>query len=375
MITKIFFNKELSKPRILVAPLDWGLGHATRCIPIINELISLNCEVFLAADKHTFSLLQKEFPSTVILRLKGYNVSYSRNRIWLPLKILQQVPKIIWNVCKENQWLNRMINQYNFDAVISDNRFGLYSGKVPCIYITHQLMIRTGNFFSEKIAQKIHYFFIKKFTACWVPDTEQNGLAGLLSHPSKIPFNVKYIGPLSRFHSIKNKEKKYDLMFSISGPEPQRSIWEEIILNQLINFRGNAIVIRGLPSNVDEIQSHNKMIHIVNHLAGSEFNQAIEESEIIISRSGYTTIMDLIKLNKRAVLVPTPGQTEQEYLAQYLMDQKYFYCSPQENFSLTQSLKNYHSFNFAEMSIPTEFYKIVIKEFVRSLKTGNFASQ
>ena len=148
---------------MLVAPLDWGLGHATRCIPIIKELIELNCEVVIAADYHIYFLLKNEFPSTVFLRLRGYEMEYSRNKNWLYLKLLRQAPGLLWNIQMEHKWLDKVIEQYNIDAVVSDNRFGMHSKKVPCIYITHQLLIKTGNSFTEKIAQKIHAYFIKKY--------------------------------------------------------------------------------------------------------------------------------------------------------------------------------------------------------------------
>ncbi|HEV2830549.1 MAG TPA: glycosyl transferase family 28, partial [Hanamia sp.] len=196
------FNKIVKIPRILICPLDWGLGHATRCIPIIKELIARNCEVIIAADTLTFSLLKEEFPSIVFLRKKGYEMKYSRSKNGLWIKVLLQLPKIILKINQENRWLKKTIDQYKPDAIISDNRFGMYSKKVPCIYITHQLFIKTGKPFTERVAQKIHHFFIKKYTQCWVPDFKENGLAGKLSHPGKIPSNVIYIGALSRFQPV-----------------------------------------------------------------------------------------------------------------------------------------------------------------------------
>lgn len=302
-------------------------------------------------------------------------MKYSRNKKWLVLKLLQQAPHILWMIKKEHTWLNQVIGQYKIDAVISDNRFGMHSKKVPCIYITHQLLIKTGNSFTEKIARIIHSYFIKKYQTCWVPDREKNGLAGALSHPKKIMSIVKYIGPLSRFHKIENVEKKLDLLVSISGPEPQRSIWEKAILSELNNYEGDTIVIRGLPNEAAEITISNSRIKIFNHLPSSEFNLALEQSEIIISRSGYTTIMDLVKLTKHAILVPTPGQSEQEYLAQFLMEKKFFYSTTQENFCLKESLENYRLFKTVELNFPTDCYKTAINEFVVSLKTGNFAAQ
>lgn len=369
------FNKIVKIPRILICPLDWGLGHATRCIPIIKELIALNCEVIIAADTLTFSLLKEEFPSIVFLRKKGYEIKYSRAKNGLWVKVLLQLPKIILKINRENKWLKKTIDQYKPDAIISDNRFGMYSKKIPSIYITHQLFIKTGNRFTERIAQKIHYYFIKKFTQCWVPDFKENGLAGKLSHPGKIPSNVIYLGALSRFQSLETIHKKYELLISISGPEPQRSIFENIILSQLHHFCGSVLLVRGLPSATETISSPNSSVKIINHLVAEEFNKALEQSEIVISRSGYTSIMDLVKLHKKAILIPTPGQTEQEYLAKYLFEKKIFYYMKQEKFSLNKALDKSSSFPFTHPHFSCDNYKNVINEFVGSLKTGNFAPQ
>lgn len=369
------FNKQIRNPRILVAPLDWGLGHATRCIPIINELIKLNCEVLIGADKQTFFLLKKEFPNTVFLRLKGYKIKYSKRKRNFSSKMLLQVPKVFFRIWREKSWLKKIVKEHHIDAVISDNRFGMHCKNIPCIYITHQLFIKTGNGFSEKIAQKIHNYFIKKYTTCWVPDFKKTGLAGKLSHPKKIPSNVIYIGPVSRFKKLDNVEKTNELLILISGPEPQRTIFENIILSGLKNFSGKTLIVRGLPEEKKIINAPKDSIKIINHLPAEDLNKALEQSKIVISRSGYTSIMDFAKLGKPAILVPTPGQPEQEYLAKYLLEKKYFYSIEQENFSLNDALDNAVNFPFVYLSSPIEEYKKVINEFVLSLKTANFAPQ
>jgi uncharacterized protein (TIGR00661 family) len=367
------FNTKLPGPRILVAPLDWGLGHATRCIPIINELIKQNCEVFIAANKAPYFLLKKEFPPIVFLRINSYKIQYSRNRRWLSFKLLLQFPKVILSVWKENAWLEKIINEHRIDAVISDNRFGFYNKRIPCVYITHQLQIKTGNAITEKIARKIHYYFIKKYSNCWVPDFKENGLAGKLSHPADIPSNVLYIGPLSRFEKINDVPKIYTLLISLSGPEPQRTIFEKMILTQLKTFKKKVLLVRGLPGENKKLQGDMKSIEIVNHLPAAELNIAFQQSEMIISRSGYSTIMDLVKLGKNAILVPTPGQTEQEYLSNYLLEKKYFYSVQQNSFSLETTIGQASSFPFINPSSSIDNYKIIINEFVLSLQSGNFS--
>ena len=354
------------KLQILVAPLEWGLGHATRCIPIINELINQNCEVYIAAEGATCYLLKQEFPELIFLPLAGYRMKYSRKKNFLPWKILTQFPKIAFTINNEHQWLKKTVKKYKIDGIISDNRFGMYHTNIPSVYITHQLLIKTGNSIQERIAQRIHYYFINKYKECWVPDYEANGLAGELSHPKKLPDRIKYLGALSRFESI-NLEKKYDLLVSISGPEPQRTIFEEQLLNELKTYTGKVLFIRGLPDNSQELKIENPSVEIKNHLCASELNAAIQQSDIVLSRCGYTTIMDLIKLQKKAVLVPTPGQTEQEYLAAYLLKKKIFYTTNQNDFNLQTSLQKANTFPFSFTNYSMDQYKNVIHQFVQSL--------
>lgn len=375
MINGKNFNSRPPKIRILVAPLDWGLGHATRCIPIIKELVYQDCEVVIAASEKIYFLLKKEFPHLEIIPISGYKITYSVNRRRLFLKLLLQIPKIIFSVLKENLWLKKNIKKYRIDAIISDNRFGMYNKKVPSIYITHQLLIKTGNHFSEKIVQKIHYHFIKKYTHCWVPDWKENGLAGELSHQENKPSNVLYIGAFSRFELLKNIPQKYDILISISGPEPQRTVFENKILSQLESLNKNILFVRGLPDETKNLHIDIESMKIINHLPAAELNKAIQQSKIIICRSGYTTIMDLVKLRRNAVLVPTPGQTEQEYLAKHVFEKNYFYSVEQDKFSLQKVIEDALNFGTSSTTARMYDYKKVINEFVRSLKSGNFEPQ
>ncbi len=365
-------NIGAKKKRVLVAPLDWGLGHATRSIPIIYALSELNFEVIIAADGPIKNLLEKEFKNVVFTQIKGYKIKYSVNKFWLPLKLLLQFPKLLWVVFKEHFWLDKTIAKYKIDAVISDNRLGLYSSKVPCIYITHQLQIKTGNSFTEWFAQKIHYFFINKYSTCWVPDTAaENNLAGELSHPKKLPETpVKYLGPLSRFEKT-TVEKKYDLLILLSGPEPQRTILENLLLQELKSFTGKVAMVKGLPKNSAEeefVCDDENKIAVANHLSATALNKAIQQSDIVICRSGYTSVMDLIKLQQKAILVATPGQTEQEYLAAYLMERKMFLSVPQSNFSLAGALQKASGFAFTNAFIYQDDYKNILQEFAQQLK-------
>jgi uncharacterized protein (TIGR00661 family) len=364
------FNSDIPMKKVLVAPLDWGLGHATRCIPIIYSLIALKIEVVIAADGAIKNLLQKEFPDVVFTVLKGYKIHYSKSRRWFYGSLLLQFPKTLWRIYHENRWLKKMIAAHHIDAVISDNRFGLYTSKVPCIYITHQLKIKTGNSVTEWIAQKIHYHFINKYTCCWVPDNESPGnLAGALSHPQKLPATaIKYIGPLSRLKKML-VEKKYDLLVLLSGPEPQRTLFEKLLMQELESFEGTCLIVKGLPgSTAKETGTESNRKIIVNHLSAADLNIVMQQSAMVICRSGYTSVMDLALLQQKAILIPTPGQTEQEYLAEYLMQQKLFFCIPQQDLSLKEALSKAALFNYQSFTTDNNAFKQVVDDFVVQLR-------
>jgi uncharacterized protein (TIGR00661 family) len=343
----------LRKLRILVAPLDWGLGHATRCIPIIYELIRQGCDVRLAAEGAQKTLLKQEFPQLSFLSLTGYRVQYSRSASGMLLTIFSQTYKILQAIRRENKWLNKMVIEHGFDAVISDNRYGLYHTAFPCIFITHQLTIKSPlGKWSEKLLQKRNYKYINRFTECWVPDEAgENNLAGELSHPLKKPvIPLRYIGSLSRFNKTSEEEKKDHLLVVLSGPEPQRTILEEKIINDIVHYTGTVTVVRGLPGALNLIPSTNT-IKFYNHLSSEELNKEMSRAEYIITRSGYSTIMDIITLQKKNILIPTPGQTEQEYLGKYLLQKKYALCISQKKFSLNDALQEASKFSYSLPSL------------------------
>ena len=339
-----FFKNNINNPsqkqRVLVAPLDWGLGHATRCIPIIRELLEQGFDVMLAAEKGGALLLHTEFPHLQILPLPGYRITYSKKEKFFLLKIAEQVPKIVRSVYYEHKWLSAVIKKYAIDTVISDNRFGFFNKNIRSIFITHQLFIKTGNRISEKIAQKINYWFINKFNECWVPDEPgEENLGGILSHAEIMPrIPIKYIGGLLRFEKY-TVSPDTDLLIMLSGPEPQRTLFENILLNQIKTVDLKIVLVRGLPTGESFESDLGDNVKIFNHLKGAALNELILSSKVIVARSGYTTVMELAALNKKAILVPTPGQTEQEYLANYLSEKKYCITSSQKSFSLLAALE------------------------------------
>jgi UDP-N-acetylglucosamine transferase subunit ALG13 len=342
-------------PRILVAPLDWGLGHATRCIPVIRQLIKKNCDVLLAGDGMIQKLLVVEFPSIPFFNLKGYGIVYGTTKWDVFGKMMLQIPRIINAIDDENQWLDDLLAKEKIDAVISDNRYGLYHDDVYSVFITHQLLIKTGlGATADSILQKMNYQYINEYDECWVPDIEGNfTLAGALSHPEKSPeIPVKFIGALSRFCKKENIKEQKHLLILLSGPEPQRTILEEILLEELKDFTGVVLFIRGLPG-IAIIPEVKNTITIINHLPAQELQSVINEADYVISRCGYSTVMDLMVMQKKCILIPTPGQTEQEYLSSHLMDKNMALCIPQSKFKLKNALDLATSFNYSFPDLDT----------------------
>lgn len=282
----------------------------------------------------------------------------------LSLKILLQSPKILQKIRIERKWLSRVIEEKQIDAVISDNRYGLSSKKVPCIFITHQLQIQAPFKWLEHLIQKINYSYINRFTECWVPDLEGTlNIAGALSHPVILPsVPVKYLGVLSRMEQVYHHSIKHKWLILVSGPEPQRTILENKIYKSLPFIPGKILFAKGRPGTKGEEQVLENCT-TVNHLAGNEMQKAFEESEFILSRSGYTTVMELLSMQKKALLIPTPGQTEQEYLAKHLMQQGWCYTCNQED-DLAEHIEKAIAFNYQLPRLGTHKLEQVIKNFI-----------
>jgi UDP:flavonoid glycosyltransferase YjiC (YdhE family) len=327
------------RKRILVAPLDWGLGHATRCIPIIGELLKAGAEVILAGEGSTEEILRSEFPSLEFVHLQGYRITYGKNKIDLVGKILLQIPHILSAIENENAWLENVISEYHIDAVISDNRYGLYNKNIYSVIITHQLQIKTGLAITDRVLQDINFNYINNFNACWIPDiSSKPSLAGQLSHPKKKPsIPMGYIGWQSRFHNNLTPSAKH-LLVILSGPEPQRTLLENLLISQLDGYEKPVVFVRGLPGDISGLDAPEN-VSVFNHLRANELEEKIAGASYIIARSGYSTIMDLLPLKKKTILIPTPGQTEQEYLAQHLTKNSFALCVEQSKFHLQSSLE------------------------------------
>ena len=357
---------KIKSSRVLVAPLNWGLGHATRCVPIIERLLAEGHEVVIAADGYPLRFLRREFPHLDWVKFEGLKVEYAdgQSQVGAMLRLLPRFLRDIW---REHKRLKEIMRMYDVDMVVSDNRFGLWCRGVYSVYMTHQLMVKMprGLEWMEWAVWRFHRWFIKHYDECWVPDIEGEGnLSGDLSHKYPLLENTKFIGVLSRFSSEKVEwedvrveaealglQQRYDVVAVLSGPEPHRSNLEQEITDnrlqiiegqqstvnsqqtltpseqssrppktggqyKIVNSQQSLLIVQGLPEDDLRLAEHRDGVDYIPHLPTRLLQWYMQEAEEIVCRSGYSSIMDLHTIGRKAHLIPTPGQTEQIYLAE-----------------------------------------------------------
>ena len=287
-------------------------------------------------------LLKKNFPDLPQLPLPGYNITYSSSGGTFVLKILSQIPKILGAIRRERQWLRDIQATHRFDLVISDNRYGLKIDGLKSVILTHQLQIMTGfGTAADSVLRRMHYHMLEKFDECWVVDEQENGgLAGALSHPRQLPANSHYVGLLSQLSPPATFIQSHinSILVLLSGPEPMRSILEEIMLEQAVLVTGYHFhIIAGNPSGrvPGHLPAH---IMYTTYAGAQELADALAHARLVVCRSGYSTLMDLAMFGKKALLIPTPGQSEQKYLAAHLQIQGIALHRHQGEINLSQDI-------------------------------------
>lgn len=307
--------------KILIAPLDWGLGHTTRCVVLAEKYHKAGHQIFFAGNEMQQEIFFKNCPYVQCLQLDGYNIDYPQKGWAFMLKMVQQLPKIQQAINNENRWLNIQMNRFHFDVIIADNRYGLYHQDARSILVTHQLNIQTGAKFSDWIILQKLKNLIHKFDECWVVDNEDDSLAGTLSKAIELQVPLRYIGWLSQFEveqevPIHPLDGKNYILMLLSGPEPSRTQMEQIMLRQIVAMPSNYyVLISGKKSEVTSTLPNLKYINLADKATVMAY---LYHCQYCISRSGYSTLMDLKYLQKPCVVIPTPGQTEQIYLANRL---------------------------------------------------------
>jgi predicted glycosyltransferase len=319
----LFFQEEkiglqlpsFSDKVIFYSVLNWGIGHATRSIPIINHYLALNNQVIIFSDGEAETILKKSFPNIVFHTLPSYKIQYKSKRLLTLFIALQSIARW-WVIWKENKLINRYQAQYNADISISDNRYGCYVLGKKNYIISHQLKLVSSHFI-ENFSQRFISKLIKPFDELWIPDIESVKLSGQMTEVNS-SITIRWIGfP----YSIKNNELKsgidVDILILLSGPEPRRSELEATYLKIAPNINRKVTFIAGnFSEEYYEFQRDN-----LTFFSSKKYEETIpfiSNANVIICRSGYSTLIDLYVLKKdKIICIPTAGQPEQEYLASY----------------------------------------------------------
>lgn len=331
-----------ARKTVLITPLNWGLGHATRMVPIIENLLNKNVNVLIAADKRPYDFLVQRFPNTEIIRFPGFEPRYPIDSM-MAFRMTWSFPVLWRQSYQAHRFLQEIIRKHQVDIIISDNRYESYSKSTYNIFITHQLHIQTKGLqkLFQPFIKRLIYSFIKRYDELWIPDFEDpdKNLSGKLSHVKRFPIgNYHFMGPLSRFKATtkKSQTERFNILVILSGPEPQRSILENLISKQALKSGLKTTILQSKPEENTEIQKEN--IRIISHVGDTQMAEMIQSASIIVSRPGFSTIMDLCVFGKKAIFIPTPGQTEQEYLAKKMKALGYCCFESQKSFDLINAL-------------------------------------
>lgn len=335
--------------------------------------------VTLAGEGSAAALLKSNFPELEMLPLPGYRIGYSHTATGFTTKILRQIPQILRAIQTESKWLKSIQLQHHFDLIISDNRYGLKIPDTYCVIMTHQLQIQTGmGKLANKILQMIHYGILEKFDACWVVDRKgEESLGGALSQPDKIPTNASYIGILSQLNPVaqQTRANRQEILVLLSGPEPMRSILEALILSQidpLMPYQFHVVAGNPLGSSPPHLPDH---VSYYTHLNAEKLNVLIAQATLVICRSGYSTLMDLAVMQKKALVIPTPGQTEQEYLGARLLHKGIAWCQEQSLLNLSLDIPKALSYpGFQDISGSNHFHDQVHQVLMKPT-TGRLTKQ
>lgn len=368
------------RPRVLVCPLDWGLGHASRCIPIIRELVSQGAEVMIAGEGFGLLLLKDEFPELPTYFLKGYRIAFS-SYVPLSIKMLLNLPQLIIRIIIEHSQLAQLTRKHSIDIIISDNRYGLWNKNIHSILITHQLNIIPPRFlgFTAPFLRWAVRFFIRKYNECLIPDSPGLvNISGNLSHGYSLPSNVTFIGPLSRFykntsidvtdnHKLRNQllSQDFDIIALLSGPEPQRSQLEDMLKRQLNESSVKSLMLRGITGTINPLVKINNLT-ILDHLPAGILESILRKGPVVICRGGYSTLMDMAFTGNKVICIPTPGQTEQEYLAKRGDIDNQLVYSKQSDFSLIKSLKRVAGTVMFSAELHSVTYSQTISKLIKS---------
>jgi uncharacterized protein (TIGR00661 family) len=322
---------------IVFTILNWGLGHAVRCITIIDYLKNNGHNIHIASDGIALDFLKETYPDLVFHELPSYGIKYKYT--FMPLNIIEKGPRLIKTLFNEHRATKQIVKANQIDLIINDNRLACFHNEKPSVFISHQLTIPVRNRAFRKFTNFLHHLFINKYDYCWIPDfKDTNNLAGDISYSTRKSPPKQYLGPLTTLKLIPNRED-LPLLIVLSGPEPQRSIFERKIINQASQLEESIVLVRGTNKS-RSFDSTNKHLEILDLVDRNKLALLIQRAKRVICRSGYTSIMDFALNPKALYFVPTPGQYEQEYLAKHWFEKMRVPFCAQQNFNLKEAFEN-----------------------------------
>jgi hypothetical protein len=363
---------------VLIAPLDWGLGHATRCIPLIRALERAGHTVVPCASGAGARLLRSEFPHLKVERIPGHAMTYTRNPALLPAWLLAQLPLYLLGVWREARASRALARKHGAGLVIADGRYGFRAPGIPSVFVTHQLEILPPGpallrALISPLLRSLNACALRGFSQVWVPDfAGPVNLSGTLGHPPAALLSkargpqVAYIRPLCRFRPVDaawsqaasgratapstqnpvapsaTAAPSIDILALVSGPEPQRTLFEKRLHTALEALPGTKVLVRGVPGRSAPVDGEVRSgeLTVFDHLPGDRLAKLLESAQSVVCRSGYTTMMELAGLAKANVLlVPTPGQPEQEYLARHARESGFAMWQNQDELDVVEGLR------------------------------------
>jgi UDP:flavonoid glycosyltransferase YjiC (YdhE family) len=298
---------KIQNKKIAYSCLNWGMGHLTRSISILKELSKDN-DIYFFGNQAQLDFLEDEGINIKLHIFPEYRLNFS-GKSFLAEMIFQS-PRMIQDIQIEKKNLSEIHQKEQFDLTISDNRFGFRINEIRSIILTHQLKIKSP--FFEKQGSKLNQIYLNKFDEIWVPDDAESTLSGDLS---KTPMDkpICFLGNISDLH-YQEEQKEFDYFIIGSGPEPYRTQLIEKLLNHF-KASDKKIVITGMDI-LPDLKKDNFVL--VKNMNRKEINDHINKSTKVITRAGYTSLMDLECTKCEAILIPTKNQYEQEYLAEHL---------------------------------------------------------
>ncbi len=354
---------------VLFAVCSWGLGHAVRDLPLMKRIIKEGYQLTVIGEGRSLRFLKEELKGSCSYReIPDYSPAYSKKNFSVT-KFVSSLPIYIGEIIQEHNRIEKLVKLHHYDRIVSDSRFGVYKRGIPSFFIFHQLRFITPRRvkFFERFTEGFNYLFKDNFDKFLVPDTEENGLSGDLSH-NLLYFKqdkVEYLGPISDLER-KDLSQDIDYFISLSGPEPQRSVLEKKIINQVSSLKGKVVVTLGKPEE-EKTEYLSDNIQVFSCFNRKKQQEMMNKAKLIVTRPGYTTLMELAFLGKKALFIPTPGQTEQLYLANYHKNKKNFYSVSQNNLNLAMDVekaKKYRglSLDFSSKEAEDKFMRIVFDQ-------------